>query len=228
MSIDVSVVRVFADRGGRFGNRLGIVDSRDILVKELRQELAHRLGFSETVFLEFPDGPAHSVHVDIFTPAVELPFAGHPTVGVAAWLAKRGTPVTILEVGAGDVLVRADGDTYNVRAKADWCPQFEFHRVDSTDAVLSARSTDFTSGHHYVWAWRDESAGSIRSRMFAPDMGVAEDEATGAAAVRITELLGRDLDITQGRGSRLTTTMAGDGWIELGGIVVGDPPLTLD
>jgi predicted PhzF superfamily epimerase YddE/YHI9 len=228
MSIAVDVVRVFADRGGRFGNRLGIVDSRDILVPELRQELAGRLGFSETVFLQVPDEPAHSVAVAIFTPAVELPFAGHPTVGLAGWLAKRGTPVTILEVGAGDVLVRLDGDTVNVRAKAEWCPEFEFHRVETTEAVLGASASTYTSGHHYVWAWSDQEAGAVRSRMFAPDMGVAEDEATGAAAVRLTEQLGRGLDITQGRGSRLSTSVLGDGWIELGGIVVGEPPLTLD
>ena len=227
MSIEVSVVRVFTDRGGRFGNRLGIVDARDIVVKELRQELAQRIGFSETVFLEPPDSATHSVQVDIFTPATKLPFAGHPTVGVAAWLNGRGTPVSKLEVDAGDVLVRLDGNTVNVRAKSAWCPEFEFHHVGSAQAVAKADPAFYSLGHHYVWSWTDESAGAIRARMFAPDMGVPEDEATGSAAVRLTDLLGRNLDITQGRGSRLTTTYSDDGWIELGGLVVAEPPFSV-
>ncbi|GGG08298.1 hypothetical protein GCM10007304_22980 [Rhodococcoides trifolii] len=227
MSIEVSVVRVFADQGGRFGNRLGIVDA-SVVDPADRQEVARRIGFSETVFLEVPDDSAHSVNVDIFTPAVELPFAGHPTVGAAAWLAGRGTPVTVLEVKAGDVLVRQVDDILSVRAKAEWCPNFEFHRVDSVEQVVDFDAAAYRTGHHYVWAWADEATGAVRSRMFAPDMGVAEDEATGSAAVRITELLGRDLDITQGRGSRLTTTFGDDGWIEVGGRVVREPPFTID
>ena len=62
--------------------------------------------------------------------------------------------------------------------------------------------------------------------MFAPSMGVAEDEATGAAAVRITDALGRGLTITQGRGSQLVTTLS-DGWIELGGRTVAEKTFTV-
>jgi predicted PhzF superfamily epimerase YddE/YHI9 len=53
-------------------------------------------------------------------------------------------------------------------------------------------------------------------------MGISEDEATGAAAVRITTVLDRDLDIFQGRGSRILTRRRGDGYVEVGGRTVFD------
>jgi len=53
-------------------------------------------------------------------------------------------------------------------------------------------------------------------------VGIAEDEATGAAAVLITGRLERDLEILQGRGSRLSTRVEIDGTVELGGRVVLD------
>ena len=53
---------------------------------------------------------------------------------------------------------------------------------------------------HYVWAWDDESAGRVRARFFPTDLGIAEDEATGAAAVLLGAALGRDLTIRQGVG----------------------------
>jgi predicted PhzF superfamily epimerase YddE/YHI9 len=58
--------------------------------------------------------------------------------------------------------------------------------------------------------------------MFAANLGVAEDEATGSAAVRITDYLTRDLHIIQGRGSVIKTTWSPDGWVQVGGRVVDD------
>ena len=75
---------------------------------------------------------------------------------------------------------------------------------------------------YYAWAWEDAEAGTIRSRYFASGYGIVEDEATGLAAVVITDRLGRDLEIRQGRGSRLSTRLGPDGTVELGGRVVLD------
>ena len=63
--------------------------------------------------------------------------------------------------------------------------------------------------------------------MFAPDLGIIEDEATGAGAISFTDLQKRDLDITQGRGSRIYTRWEGDGWARLGGRVVDEPARTI-
>ncbi len=216
MGTKVEVLRVFTDEHGEFGNELGVVEAATVRPAD-RQHLATALGFSETVFVDEPaDG---SARVQIFTPAVELPFAGHPTVGTAWWLAQRGTPVDALDVAAGRVLV-TNGAVVQVQAHADWAPHFTFHDLVAPADVDALDPDSFTSGHHYAWAWSGD--GTIRSRMFAPDMGIREDEATGAAAVRMTARLTRDLTITQGAGSQIVTSFDGDGWVRIGGRTVAD------
>ncbi|MGB3773257.1 MAG: PhzF family phenazine biosynthesis protein [Rhodococcus sp. (in: high G+C Gram-positive bacteria)] len=228
MTLDAQVVRVFADESGQWGNPLGIVDAGRISEDEY-QSVAEELGFSETVFLDFPDGPRTSVDVRIFTPATELPFAGHPSVGTAVWLAARGTPVHSLAVPAGEVRVRVEDSSAWVRARADWAPLFDLRELSTPGDVdaLNAADTDEDAGHLYYWAWADREQTSVRARMFAPSLGVPEDEATGAAAVRLTDAVGRGVSIVQGRGSHLTTAVLEDGWIELGGRVVADSPRTV-
>jgi predicted PhzF superfamily epimerase YddE/YHI9 len=71
----------------------------------------------------------------------------------------------------------------------------------------------------YVWAWIVEPAGTLRSRFFATDVGIVEDEATGAAAVVMGALLGRPLTIRQGVGSEIVVMPQPDGTIEIGGRV---------
>ena len=61
------------------------------------QAVAREFNLSETVFVLKPDNPAHSARVRIFTPASELPFAGHPTIGAAILLADLRSP----ELGGG-------------------------------------------------------------------------------------------------------------------------------
>ncbi|MGB3370578.1 MAG: PhzF family phenazine biosynthesis protein [Rhodococcus sp. (in: high G+C Gram-positive bacteria)] len=218
MTIEVSVVRVFTDESGEHGNALGIVRAEDV-GESARQSLATELGFSETVFFS-SDGSAHA-STRIYTPAVELPFAGHPTVGLSWWLREHRTALDTLTVPAAELRVRYESDTTWIRAKAAWAPSFTPHPMGAVADVLATDPASFTDGHHYVWAWDDEAAGSIRSRMFAPAMGITEDEATGSAAVWITDVLGRDLRIEQGRGSVLRTTHTPE-WIELGGTVAAD------
>ena len=68
-----------------------------------------------------------------------------------------------------------------------------------------------------AWAWIDESAGVLRSRMFPLRLGIDEDEATGAAAVQLGARLERPIDIRQGRGSRILSRPLADGSVEIGG-----------
>ena len=70
--------------------------------------------------------------------------------------------------------------------------------------------------------WEDEERGHVRSRVFVPEHGIAEDEATGAAAVVMGARLGRPLEIRQGRGSRLTVRPGKYGRVEVGGRVLLD------
>ena len=228
MGIDVAVLRVFTDAAGDFGNPLGVVDSSQVPPHH-RQGIARELGYSETIFVDLPADGSTTAVARIFTPATELPFAGHPTVGAAWWLRQRGTPIRTLQVPAGlvqvtysDDLTTAD-DLTTVVARSEWAPEFAVHYLRSVEQVLEADPTDYADdAYHYLWAWVDRDSGRIRSRMFANELGVPEDEATGSAAVRLTDYLGRDLTITQGAGSQIVTRWSPDGWVALCGRVVTD------
>src|SRR6266545_2320061 len=98
---------VFTDRP-LAGNQLAVfTDARD-LPEEALQPLAREMAFSETAFVYPSDGQAHA-RLRIFTPAVEVPFAGHPLLGAAVVL---GGPLELeeirLETGAGIVPVRLE------------------------------------------------------------------------------------------------------------------------
>jgi predicted PhzF superfamily epimerase YddE/YHI9 len=226
MAIDVSVLRVFTDSAGNFGNPLGVVDTSLVAPRD-QQRVATELGYSETIFVDLPAAGASTARAHIFTPTTELPFAGHPTVGLSWWLKNRGTPIKTLQVPAGVVQVeyeaRPNGEFTIIRARSEWAPDFSIYELDSVDEVLGADPDDYSDDvEHYVWAWIDRDAGTIRSRLFASHLGILEDEATGAAAVRITDYLSRDLEITQGQGSQLSTRWSAEGWVKVAGRVVDD------
>ena len=87
MELDFHTLDVFTDR--RFaGNPLAVVHGADGLDTAAMQTIAREFNLSESVFVMKPDNPAHSAKIRIFTPAMELPFAGHPTVGTAVLLAE--------------------------------------------------------------------------------------------------------------------------------------------
>lgn len=71
------------------GNPLAVVFDADHLDEGRMQAIAREFNLSETIFVLMPENPAHTARVRIFTPGRELPFAGHPTVGVAIALAHR-------------------------------------------------------------------------------------------------------------------------------------------
>jgi PhzF family phenazine biosynthesis protein len=97
------------------GNPVAVVLDGEGLTGEQMQELAAWTNLSETTFVLPPEDPGADYRVRIFTPAAELPFAGHPTLGTChAWLAGPGAgharEVVVQECGAGLVEVtRVDG-----------------------------------------------------------------------------------------------------------------------
>ena len=75
------------------GNPLAVVHDADSLSTERMSAIARWTNLSETVFLVKPTNPEADYAVRIFSPQVELPFAGHPTLGAChAWLAAGGRP----------------------------------------------------------------------------------------------------------------------------------------
>ena len=223
------------------GNPLAVVLDAHGLTTEQMQQIARELNLSETVFVLKSHNPAHSAMIRIFTPAKELPFAGHPTVGTAALLAELRAPgaegemdaLVVLEqiLGVLRVGVRlragmpsyAEFDAPRLPAEAGTLAQveilaaglglipseigFENHKpacfaagnafafipVSSLEAIGKAQ----VNHPHWGAAFQEQGllgaylytrqcahvGSSFHVRMFAPDMGVPEDPATGSAAV---------------------------------------------
>jgi len=180
-----------------------------------RQEVAADLGFSETVFVDDPERG----EIRVFTPAVEIPFAGHPMVGTAWLLDRERGGVSILRPPAGGGPVRVGGEWTYAAGRPEWPPPFEFVHLDSPSDVEALDGSPRSDVEIGMWAWIDEDAGLLRERVFAEPFGIPEDEATGAAAIALTARLGGPLDIRQGRGSRILTRPLDDGMVEIAGRV---------
>lgn len=89
MKLNYQLLDVFTRRR-LAGNPLAVVLKADGLMDDQMQAIAKEFNLSETVFICKPKSERHAAAVRIFTPAVELPFAGHPTVGTAVALALSG------------------------------------------------------------------------------------------------------------------------------------------
>jgi trans-2,3-dihydro-3-hydroxyanthranilate isomerase len=158
------------------GNPVAVFDEGSGLEGELMQRVARELNLSETVFLLPPEGPADA-RVRIFTPGVELPFAGHPILGTAFLVAGRtGRTAVRLETGAGvvPVALRRDGELLSYGEMDQPIPVIE--PFPEPDALLRAlgigRSELPIEGYrngpvHLYVALPDESAVAA----VAPDMG---------------------------------------------------------
>jgi trans-2,3-dihydro-3-hydroxyanthranilate isomerase len=126
MRLDFHTLDVFTET--RFGgNPLAVVHGADGLSDTAMQTIAREFNLSETVFVLKSERPAHTARIRIFTPGMELPFAGHPTVGTAALLAQLRAPETngerdaliVLELKIGTVRI-------GVRQRAGKAPFAEF------------------------------------------------------------------------------------------------------
>ena len=208
------VVRVFVGPDGQGGNLLGIFLDGPAIPEERRLPVTVELGFSETVFV---DDRARG-GVRIFLPTTETPFAGHPLVGTAWLLRQVGIAVEVLHPPAGAVPVRFDGDLTWIEGRAAWMPgEIRFTQLESAAAVDAHPGQALGQPWLYVWAWEDETAGTLRSRSFPTDFGIIEDEASGAAAVAMGARLGRPLTIRQGLGSEIRVLPQGGDKVEVGG-----------
>jgi len=100
VTLDVFTGRRFA------GNPLAVLFEAQGLDGEAMQMIAREFNLAETVFVLPPQSPAHRARLRIFTPADELPFAGHPTVGTAVLLNRidgGGSREFVLAEGIGPI-----------------------------------------------------------------------------------------------------------------------------
>lgn len=94
------------------GNQLAVFPDATALPQDKLQRIAAEFNFSEVTFIYPAADPANTAKVRIFTPTMEIPFAGHPTIGTAIALRDEGHsgPMT-LELGVGPVSCDFAGDT---------------------------------------------------------------------------------------------------------------------
>ncbi len=215
---ELHVLRVFVDEEGSFGNPLGVFLDGGSVPRGERQRVAAELGFSETVFVD----DAGRGEVAMFTPATEIPMAGHPLVGTSWLLAREREPVDVLRPVAGEVPTWRDGELTWIRGRAEWAPPYELIEADSAGEVEALTAPPAGEKLPAVWAWEDRDAGRVRARVFPLELGIEEDEATGGAALIFAARLGRPLLIRQGRGSLISARRGPDGTAEIGGRVVLD------
>ncbi len=198
MARECQILRVFT-RDEIGGNHLGVVTDVAGLDGDNMHAIAAELGFSETVFCDIT-GEIPSAR--IFTPAIEMPFAGHPLVGLAWALDELlETPVTRIRCPVGDVEVSTVGGATWIQASGgqpvdpvDPPPldgdlavsvsmpmPYLLVRMSSARQVADLVPPPVSFGAVYVWAWEDPGR-VVKSRFFAGEAGVPEDPATGSAA----------------------------------------------
>ncbi|QCI95877.1 PhzF family phenazine biosynthesis protein [Novosphingobium sp. EMRT-2] len=169
------IVDVFGT-GAFSGNPLAVVTTPEELDPDTMLRITRWLNFSETTFLLPPTDTGADYRVRIFTPARELPFAGHPTLGTChAWLAAGGTPRAANEVvqqcGTGLVRVRRAGSALafaappTIRSGA-----VEEDKLDEIAAVLRiARDAILAS------RWVDNGPGWVAVRLASAEAVLALD-----------------------------------------------------
>ena len=222
MEITIKTVQVFVDANADFGNTLGIIQSGSQLSDDFCQQLAHRAGFSETVFIDDAD----TASIRIFTPNHQIPFAGHPTVGTTWFLHQQGIEITSLKTKAGTVVASADHGGAWIQAPSAWSTPWTLLPLPSPADVDAAPAAG-TNRHDYAWSWIDQTAGTIRARAFTSASGPLEDEATGSAAMWLANELNRSLHIKQGHGSILHVESQDKGLVKLAGRVCSGADLIL-
>src|SRR5262245_65286813 len=149
---------VFTDR--RFaGNSLAVVLDAEALDAAAMQAIAREFNHPETVFVFAPADPAHRARVRIFTPARELPFAGHPTVGTAVLLGARdgGGRDVVLEEGIGAVRCTLESSSAGGGSARFAIPQLPSEAGAAADvaaiaAALSLAPSDMGEGRPARWS----------------------------------------------------------------------------
>jgi trans-2,3-dihydro-3-hydroxyanthranilate isomerase len=224
------------------GNQLAVfTDARDLDPLTM-QALARETNFSETVFVLPPSDPEADVRIRIFTPALELPFAGHPTLGAAFVLGGPLSKIVIrLETAAGVIPVELERDGPRIVFGRMDQPIPEIAPVAAPEPIFAALGVagsglpveryDLGPGHVFVELGSPEEVAALepdlaalaratpdgvncfardgqrwKTRMFAPNHGVAEDPATGSAAGPLAVHLarhgriafGEQIEISQG------------------------------
>ena len=179
------VVDVFTDRP-LAGNQLAVFTDARGLGDETMQALAREVNFSESTFVFPPEDEGHA-RIRIFTPLVELPFAGHPTLGTAFVLAgPLQTPELRLETARGIVPVRLEREENRLVFGRMEQPIPSIHAYEKEGELLAALGVEaselpvelYDNGmrHVYVALRSEEEVAGLRPDLarleLPPDLGI--------------------------------------------------------
>lgn len=156
------IVNVFT-RGGRLtGNPLCVFEDGTGLDTAAMQALARQFNLSETTFI-LPSEAA-TARVRIFTPAYEMPFAGHPTLGTAHVVRsmKRAGDSLTLEMKAGVIPVKAAGDRWTLTANPPTWREVEQPRAELA-AILGLSAEDLAERPLWVKAGKEQLVVPVRT-----------------------------------------------------------------
>jgi trans-2,3-dihydro-3-hydroxyanthranilate isomerase len=170
---------VFTDR--RFaGNSLAVVLDAGGLDAGSMQAIAREFNHPETVFVLPPKDPAHRALLRIFTPAQELPFAGHPTVGAAVLLASidggTATRPMIVEEAIGPVQCTVE----SISAEHGRAPFF----LPQLPAQVGTPPTDAMIAAALGLSEKDLGIGTIRPSVWSAGVAIAFVPVARLSAVR--------------------------------------------
>jgi len=162
------------------GNPVAVVMDADGLSTEEMQRFANWTNLSETTFLVPTTDPAADYHVRIFTTDVELPFAGHPTIGTChAWLEAGGTPtsdgVVIQQCAAGLITLRTEGGLAFAAPPLERSGPVDEADLDDICAVLRVERSAIVDA-----AWADNGPGWIAVQLADAETVLALDPDMGA------------------------------------------------
>jgi PhzF family phenazine biosynthesis protein len=160
-----SQVDVFSDRPFR-GNPVAVVHDAGGLTPDEMLRFTRWMNLSETTFILPPTRRGADYRVRIFSPPMELPFAGHPTIGTChVWLEAGGRPQTpgsiVQECGAGLVTIRQTADGLAFAAP----PLVRSGPADAATRERLARVLGVDPGDILDAAWVDNGPGWIAARL---------------------------------------------------------------
>ena len=155
MELRYRIVNVFAREGRLTGNPLCVFEDGSSLDDATMQALALQFNLSETTFI-LPSTKA-TARVRIFTPAYEMPFAGHPTLGTAHVVRslKNTGDAVALEMKAGIIPVNAKGDLWTLQAMEPKSRAMELARTE-LEEILGLKAGDVGEWPLWVSAGKEQ------------------------------------------------------------------------
>lgn len=148
--LELRILNVFTDGDVPFtGNPLAVFPDAADLTDAQMAGLARQLNLSETTFVSSPmtcrDHIAHA-DVRIFTPTIEMPFAGHPTLGTAAVVGEEeGCGRVVLREKVGEIVVTGDEGRWELAARAAGPATMPIGSPADVAAALGVRVADLAS-----------------------------------------------------------------------------------